>query len=115
MAGRSFSSAPLKPAPQPLSANATRYAAESCCLSWRRAGPDPKAQSCERNGQDASLPDHFRQSARHVDRILRGYKPSDLPVERPTTFELVVNARTARALGLTVPSTILIQADRVLE
>ena len=62
-----------------------------------------------------NLSDHYRQSARHVDSILRGTPPSSLPVERPTTYELTVNVRTARALGLNSPSTVLAQADRVLE
>jgi ABC-type uncharacterized transport system substrate-binding protein len=61
------------------------------------------------------LPDNFRRVATYADRILKGEKPSDLPVQAPTKFQLVINLKTAKALGLTVPQTLLVAADELIE
>jgi len=90
----------------------------SLALRYRLPTMSQAPRFAERGGllqYGADVWELFRRSANHVDKILRGAKPSDLPVEEPTKIDLVINLKTAKALGLTIPPSLLARADQVIE
>jgi putative ABC transport system substrate-binding protein len=62
-----------------------------------------------------NIPEMTRQTATYVDKILKGAKPADLPMQQPTKFEFVINLKTAKSLGLTIPESLLLRADQIIE
>jgi putative tryptophan/tyrosine transport system substrate-binding protein len=85
---------------------------------WREAASGGGLMSYSTNFPDmysTNFPDMYRRVATYVDKILKGAKPADLPIEQPTKFELVINLKTAKALGLTIPPSLLQRADQVIE
>jgi putative ABC transport system substrate-binding protein len=103
--------------PDPL-ANTNRVRINSLALDARlptMSGLREYVQAGSLVSYGANLPDLWRRAAEFVDKILRGAKPTDIPVEQPTKFDLVVNLTTAKALGLTIPESFLLRADEVIE
>jgi putative ABC transport system substrate-binding protein len=78
-------------------------------------GQDDYAKAGGLMAYGANFTDQYRRAAGYVDRLLRGASPANLPVEQPTKFELVINLKTAKALGLTIPQSLLLQATEVIE
>ena len=95
-----------------------RAAVVRVAASYRLPAIYEAREFCEAGGlmsYGLSLPESFRRAAGYVDRILKGAKPADLPVEQPTKFELVINLKTAKALGVTIPQSLLLRADQVIQ
>jgi len=98
--------------------NARRTQIVSLAAEHRLSGMYPDSQYVEAGGlmsYSANFSDLHRRAATFVDKILKGARPADLPIQQPTTFELAINLRTAKALGLTIPPSLLLRADRVIE
>jgi putative ABC transport system substrate-binding protein len=104
-------------APEPLVA-ANRVRINTLALGARLPTMHGLGANVEAGGlmsYGANFPDMYRRAAEYVDKILRGAKPADLPVEQPTKFDLIINLTTAKALGLVIPEAFLLRADEVIE
>jgi putative tryptophan/tyrosine transport system substrate-binding protein len=104
--------------PANLLANANRVRINELAISTRLPAMFDFREYVESGGLISYGPntaDLFRRAAEHVDKILRGAKPADIPVEQPTKFDLILNLKTAKALGLDIPPTLLARADEVIE
>ena len=98
-----------------LLANAAAIADSAAKKRFPLAGASVFAEAGGQIGYGVSLLALWRRAAYFVDRILKGAKPADIPIERPSKFELVINLKTAKALGLTIPPSLLLRADQVIE
>jgi len=99
-------------------ANTNRVRINTLAASAKLPTMHPSREYAEDGGlisYGAKYPDLFRRAGDYVDKILRGTKPADIPVEQPTSFDLVVNLATAKAIGLTMPESLLARADQVIE
>ena len=104
--------------PPSTAATAHRELILSLAAKQRLPAVYPSRSYVEKGGLTSYGPtevDRFRLAAGYVDRILKGEKPADLPVQAPTRYELVINPKTARALGITIPTVVLARADEVIE
>ena len=98
--------------------NANRARIASLAAGHRLPGMYPDSEYVEAGGLMSYAPnysDQHRRAAAFVDKILKGAKPADLPIEQPTKYEIAINLKTAKALGLTIPQSLLLRADEVIE